>query len=347
MLNEIMKCDVPAEVENDVCATTLYKVNNRPSIAPPSVHEDLRSFRQQVEEHGINMNRFTRHNAWRALFQLSMDWLVIIAAWRMVIWKPHFLTVFAALVLIGSRQRALGNLLHDSSHYLLCANKRINDAIAQMFLALPMLATIREYRQAHFQHHARLGDQKSDPDYFALRTFRQGKNTASLAFTRMTFDWKYWLENGFGGLLSKMMHVRMQVFSWWAGIWVFLSWISSPIEASSFVALWFGCRLTVFHLITAFREICDHTGLIPGGVFSYTRNVIGTPLLNQIFHPHDNGYHLVHHLVPTIPSHNLAAAHRSFSTLPSYASRAVHCDGYFAGRRPVVVCWVEKIQNHE
>lgn len=342
MSDEVMNFNALAEAANSIKAAVLYKDNNL-----PSVHEDLRSFRRQMEVHGIDLRKFTRHNAWRALFQIGMDWLVVVAAWRIVIWQPHILTVLGAIILIGSRQRALGNLLHDSSHYLLCANKRFNDAIAQLFLALPMMATIREYRQTHFQHHARLGDRISDPDYFATRTFRRGKNTARLAFMRMTIDWKYWLENGFGGLLASPMYVRMRIFAWWGGAWALLSWMTNAAEASVFVVLWFGCRLTAFHLITSFREICDHTGLIPGGVFSYTRNVIGIPLLNQIFHPHDNGYHLVHHLAPVIPCHKLAAAHRAFTAIPAYASQAIHCDGYFSGRSPVVACWVERMQNHE
>lgn len=347
MMNEVAGFNAFAESAHARTVPALFKDNSRPPEDLPSVQKDLRSFRRQLEKHGIELRAFTRHNTFLTLFHIGMDWLIVLLAWRLVIALPHMLTVPAALVLIGSRQRALGNLLHDASHYLLCTSKRINDVVAQLFLALPMVASIREYRQSHFQHHANLGDQIADPDYFAGRTFRRGRNTAGQAFRRMAFDRKYWLENGFGGFLTASGSVRLRLFTWWLGTWTFLSWISSPVDASAFVALWFGSRLTAFHLITSFREICDHTGLIPGGVFSYTRNIVGTSLLNQIFHPHDNGYHLVHHLAPAIPCHRLPAAHRAFMDMPAYATQAVYCDGYFTGDHPAIVCWVERTQNHE
>lgn len=322
--------------------TVFVRNSCKPPVTPTSVTEDLRSFRQKMDEHAIDLKAFATPNPWHVLMQLSVDWLLIAAAWRMVM-QPQVGTIIVAAIIVGSRQRALGNLLHDASHYLLCTNKRINDVVAQLCLALPMGASIREYRRVHFQHHAHLGNRESDPDFFATRVFRNGGNTALRAYAHMAVDWRYWFENGFGGLLRR--HVRMRIAAWWGTVWTLLYLASDATAAFAFVGLWFGCRLTTFHLITSFREICDHTGLTPGGIFSYTRNVIGTPLLNQIFHPHDNGYHLLHHLAPAIPSHKLAAAHRALGIMPAYASQSHHCDGYFTGRHPVIACWIERMRR--
>ncbi|CAJ0734608.1 hypothetical protein EPIRMAN_GEN20615_09840 [Ralstonia mannitolilytica] len=163
----------------------------------------------------------------------------------------------------------------------------------------------------------------------------------------MVWNRRHWLGDGFGDLLGASWHVRLQIVAWWGVAWMVLGALSTPADANVFLALWFTSRLTVFHAITSFRELCDHTGMTPGGVFAYTRNVVGNGWLRQLIHPHNNGYHLVHHLMPTIPYHRLAIAHQQFSTVAMYRQQACHCTGYFAGEQPAVNCWIKRGYHHE
>lgn len=311
-----------------------------------SAQADIHAFRQALAQANVPTEPLTSHHPGRVLRDLCMDWALILLAWYAVITWSLWLAPLA-VILIGNRQRALGNLLHDASHYLLSGHTRLNDAIGQWWIALPSLASLYRYRSTHFQHHAKLGSRANDPDYYAHHVFQVGSNDAVAVFLRMVWNRRHWLGDGFGDLLGASWHVRLQIVAWWGVAWMVLGAISTPADANVFLALWFTSRLTVFHAITSFRELCDHTGMTPGGVFAYTRNVIGNGWLRQLIHPHNNGYHLVHHLMPTIPYHRLAIAHQQFSTVPMYRQQACHCTGYFAGEQPAVNCWIKRGYHHE
>jgi len=85
--------------------------------------------------------------------------------------------------------------------------------------------------------------------------------------------------------------------------------------------------------------MCDHHGLTPGGVFSFTRDVKATGLWSVLIHPRHNAYHLTHHLLPAIPYYRLPQAQRLFASLLPYQSRARVCRAYFGGDEPVVTEW--------
>lgn len=105
------------------------------------------------------------------------------------------------------------------------------------------------------------------------------------------------------------------------------------------LALWLAARATAFHVITTFREMCDHHGLSPGGVFCFTRDIKAAGLWSVLFHPRNNAYHLTHHLLPAVPYYRLPEAQRVFSTLPEYQERGRVCDAYFAGPAQAVASW--------
>lgn len=310
-----------------------------------SVQADMLAFRRALSETNLPINELTAARTGAVVRDLFFDWALIILAWYIAVTGPWW-TIPLAVVVIGNRQRALGNLLHDASHYLISTNLKVNDAIGHWLIALPPLNSLHRYRRTHFEHHARLGNNKTDPDYYADKVFQQGGNGAFAIYCRMLLTPRYWLGDGFGDLIGGPLQTRLFILGWWAAAWLVLYVFSTLGQASAFLALWFAARLTVFHAITTFRELCDHTGMTPGGIFSYSRNVVGSRILNLFFHPHNNGYHLVHHLMPTIPYHRLAIAHRYFLDVACYKQSACHCNGYFAGSDPVVDCWVKRVSRH-
>jgi fatty acid desaturase len=103
--------------------------------------------------------------------------------------------------------------------------------------------------------------------------------------------------------------------------------------------MWLLARATSFHLITTLREMCDHHGLQPGGVFTFTRDVVGHRLLRAVIHPRHNGYHLTHHLLPAVPYYRLPQAHALLRDLPIVRSRGHVCDAYLVGAGAVVRAW--------
>ena len=118
-----------------------------------------------------------------------------------------------------------------------------------------------------------------------------------------------------------------------------LAWLITPVAALEFAALWLVSRATIFHLITTFREISDHVGLRPGSLIGFSRNHTASGLCGALLHPHNNGYHLVHHLNPGMPFYALPQAHALLLAWPEYAA-ATHCHSYFFGETALVRSWV-------
>lgn len=70
-----------------------------------------------------------------------------------------------ALVLIGSRQRAFSNLLHESAHGILVKSRVLNLVLGTVLSAYPIFQTHYGYKRAHVgTRHPKLGDPVQDPD---------------------------------------------------------------------------------------------------------------------------------------------------------------------------------------
>lgn len=71
-----------------------------------------------------------------------------------------------AILIIGSRQRALATLLHEAAHQTLAKNKRLNFVIGTFFSGYLILQAMGAYRESHVRfHHGHFGDPSLDPDY--------------------------------------------------------------------------------------------------------------------------------------------------------------------------------------
>lgn len=274
----------------------------------------------------------------RSLRAIGIDWsLIAVAAVLAIRLGGPFVVV--ALLVIGNRQRALGNLLHDASHRGLDADRGRAERIADWLLCRPLWVSMRLYRSEHNRHHRHLGDPARDPDYI---------HDAS----RLRHGWfAVWRDQ----ILSPGMF-RVALFShlgrmnarelagvaaWWVMATAVVAGIGGAGAAAGFLALWVAARALVFHPITAFREISDHVGLVPGTLIGFSRNHPFGGVLGQVFHPHHNGYHLLHHLDPALPFHALPRAHALLMRWPPYA-QAEQCTGYFSGSLSVARSWVRR-----
>ena len=78
------------------------------------------------------------------------------------------------MLLIGNRQRAIGNILHDAAHRNLSRRRWINDGLAVAIVAPLAFLSLRSYRAAHFAHHLDLGHAR-DPDLLPTTESRPAK----------------------------------------------------------------------------------------------------------------------------------------------------------------------------
>lgn len=68
-------------------------------------------------------------------------------------------------------------------------------------------------------------------------------------------------------------------------------------------------RSTLTYIFYIFRESIDHSGLQPTGILQFSRNAPCCNLFQYFLHPHEDCYHLLHHLSPRIHVTRLHQAH--------------------------------------
>lgn len=303
-----------------------------------AVDNELMAIRMELRHCGEPYAQLLQPSVARSLLDIAFDWAVIaLAALACTLISPWLCPL--AVVLIGNRQRSLGNILHDGSHYNLHRRREINNLIVRVLLAPLLFVGLDKYRSDHFQHHARLGDPACDPD---LLTPRRGPGQAWLGhYADHVLDKRIWWASFAAhlGQRSVSWSTRLTIVAWWLALVTAIGVAGGAQLLGMFMLLWLLARATSFHLITTFREMCDHFGLQTRGTRSFTRDILTAGPCAWLLHPRNNGLHLTHHLLPAVPYHRLRHAQRLLSRLPTYRSHAAIRSNYIFGRDAVVAGW--------
>ena len=303
------------------------------------VLSDLTELSLQLRDHAGERHPLLQLNVARPISDVAFDWFTTFACAVAVIEWGGLVAPLAACI-IANRQRALGNILHDAGHRNLSRTALVNDTLARAFIAPLVFASLPRYRETHYRHHLMLGDAERDPDFLPMSHERTSHWLVS--FVRNAFSWKAWFGSLAGHLGDRDVPMlgRLYIVAWWLVLLTALTQFVGVAFTTTFAMLWMVSRATVFHLITTFREMCDHVGLQPGGIFSYTRDMTTRSFWRRVIHPRNNGYHLTHHLCPAVPYYRLPAAHALFERMPAYQSKGRSCDAYFTGAAAVTTNWL-------
>ncbi|HMN38959.1 MAG TPA: fatty acid desaturase [Hyphomicrobium sp.] len=112
---------------------------------------------------------------------LGRVWLIIAATYAAVIWLQGFLAAYGvslwwgtpawllAIFVIGASQHQLGGAIHEGTHSLLFANKRLNELGSDWLAAFPIYTSTYQYRVHHLAHHQFVNDPVRDPDISQLK----------------------------------------------------------------------------------------------------------------------------------------------------------------------------------
>lgn len=253
-----------------------------------------------------------------ALFQnpirLFFDYVLIAASIAISIQLNSLVVYVLVVFIIGSRMRALMNLLHECSHNnLILSNKKWNDAIGSIFCAFPIFMSRKQYTQDHMVHHLNFGNREKDPDLvryihcFSERAVSKTKLTRSEYLSEVLnlrnfvkYCYLYELSDTFSLPNSITGVAKLTI---WLSI---LSGLYGLGYLEYLLLYWLVPYLTVFKVICYCAELLEHFGIyFEEKDVSRTRNIYTSPLVSFFIWPHGDNYHLNHHLFAFVPGYQL------------------------------------------
>ncbi len=265
--------------------------------------------------------------------QLSIPHAVLLAA------------LLAACVLVMlSRQHALGVLLHDASHGRLYVDRQVNDTAGNWTCAFPLFLSVAAYRLGHLPHHL-FTNTGNDPHWKRLRAdeglvFPMPKRRLArvLAADLVGFAPRgLALARALCGperekalrLLVASRSDRWQLAAFWL---LAAAALTAGAAWSWFVLLWLLPRFVLLAPVDRLRLIAEHDLESRADEFGRTRTVRGTWLERLLFAPLNINYHVEHHLFPGVPLYRLRTLHRLLAQQPEYRASVHVWPSYFSGR---------------
>lgn len=304
-------------------------------------------FSKEIKKEIRNLQ--TRNNYSNALI-IVLDWAIIAGAISFSIYFENWWSYLLSLIVIGSRMRAFDNLMHEASHFLLFKNRTVNKWVACLFVAYPVFTSFTAYCNSHYKHHRHLWDIEKDPD--TKRYALIGLDKPQHSIKKFVFDHilkpltlthvpKYIAGTIKVNVTSKDEpgSEKLAKLLYWSAI------ISSSVIFDFWMYLilfWLVPLLTTFQVIRYWAEMAEHSGLKNEHELHSSRNTFGNPIQIFLLHPHNDNYHLVHHLFPAVPHYNLRKVHQILMRDKEYRE-AHHCTGFFKTFLPGFYSVIEDI----
>ncbi len=227
----------------------------------------------------------------------------------------------ACWFLIGSRFRALGNMMHECAHRILVRGRRGNAVLGHL-LSFFDFTDFVDYANEHLSHHRHLGDPERDLDFAARRSLFDRLGPLGLRHFMLPLTLFHvpryvrpvlWTRRD----TRRVAGARLAFLAALVGLGV-------AIGGREIVLYYFIPYLTTYQIFRFWSDAADHAGLMTGATeFDRARNhAFRFAPLNWLLFPRHDQYHLVHHLFPGVATRHLPRLHAQLLTAPGYAARA-------------------------
>lgn len=276
------------------------------------------------------ISRFGKPSNRKAVFSIVLNWLAFLSLSVLAsyVFSKSFLLYVIISFLIGCTLRGFDNLTHDASHFNLFVNKRVHSYI-EFLISYPVFKTLKDYRTSHMIHH-RNYRKKPDKDPDTLQAKRWGilgkniknKNSKVLSFyifRQLTFY--YMIDNIRHSFLPHIISKESRIIRiiFWVVVLLLVA------LTSSWKILLLGYLIPYFYWLPYIRFVTEsskHTNVNLQEDFSNSRNNIGV-LHQLLLHPHNDGYHQMHHLIASIPGYNLKKAYQFLKRHGNISSKVI------------------------
>jgi fatty acid desaturase len=283
------------------------------------------------------VHRLSQLSPGRSTLHIAAEWLAIALTITVcqLFWSWPLYVV--AVALIGARQHALAILMHEGTHYRLFRSHKLNDCIANVFLAWPLTITIEAYRANHFAHH-RFVNSGQDPDL-------QRKVGSAWRFPQSP-AWLIWMVVkqasgiGFVVLIRELLKaekknkqpttlaVRLARLGFYAAVVGAAVWAGGP---QGLLLFWVVPFVTWFPLVQHIRSVAEHLALPQeSSPAERTRTTLVSWLDRTFVAAKNINLHGPHHVHPSVPFFRLPALHEALMEIPAYRTAAhITPNGYW------------------
>ena len=290
------------------------------------------------------VRKLSKVSTFHSLLAILNQWLIIIAAATVAIWSEHWAVYLIAMIIIASRQHAFGILIHDACHYRLFPNRVANDMITNILVSFHLGMSTSLYRKWHYPHHRYVNTEqdpevmgeKGSPDIWRwpntkLHMFKiflkdaLGFNIPQM--TSMIGLWSPWsrihIPSKDPGGIPVREKVALVIFT--------VTGISTLVYFGlvvDYLLLWILPSLTFLNIFFKFRSFAEHKAVVNENELNNTRTVTSNWLESFWLAPCNVGYHLEHHLFPSVPFYNLPKLHRLLMEDPLFQKQAHLSNSY-------------------
>lgn len=232
----------------------------------------------------------------------------------LVLNKYILLFYFIAIIFIGTRMRALGNIIHECSHFSFVPNKKINIFYGNL-LSILEFSSFEAYQKQHFMHHKYLGVENKDQDYnkymklikpFRNKTIFDNFFVLFCLIVLNPLNWIYYIISNLHFFETNKI-INFTKITYILALF-FLCLVPNSNKFLLFLVIPY---LTTYQIMKISSDFLDHHKVyFDSEKFFKTRNhMFKNKLLNLIFFPRNDSYHLVHHMYPSAPIKILGKIH--------------------------------------
>lgn len=296
-----------------------------------------------------------KSNNYKGIIGILYDYLVIALAIALGNYNIWFYPL--AVLIIGSRQRALATILHDASHLCLAKSKKLNYILGTYFSGYLIGQEFNVYKDSHVKgHHTHLGNPDKDPDYqyhieSGLYKLKNNNHFLFKYVLRPLFllnivSYAYYV---FKNRMLQFKKYPKQYIAMIA-LWIVIIGILLYFGAIKFLLLyWIVPYFTSFMVIGWFIEMAEHYPLVLNNKkgIKMTRNRFSHWFEAFFLSIHAENYHLTHHLQASIPYWNISKAHKIMMKDSEYRELNEQMGGVFISSNINQPLIIDLIKNNK
>ncbi len=262
------------------------------------------------------INEVTRRSNFQGALIVAFDWTLIILLFLLAAQIPNPLVYLLVILLLGSRQLALGIIVHEAGHRSLFNSQTMNEFCGTWLSGYWVFSDMNDYMKGHLKHHKYSGTEQ-DPD---LKNYDAYPVTSTSFKRKMIRDLSGQI--GWRRIKSIARSIRRigelkprvrQTLIRSIAVNLFMLLTLTAFGHPWLYALWVIAFMTSHMLVTRIRQVAEHAAVPDHFDLDSrlnTRTIYVNRLERLLFSPHNLNYHLEHHLMPSVPIYRLRRLHK-------------------------------------